>query len=317
MHNRFDYISKRIGEKALASSGTTVTQDAITPETQYADLRHEPDPARQAERDRLGLLGRLASRTCILETYSRAPNAEEFRACLTKHLVAWQQRVREKRSESKKRDEPPPSDEAAASFLWIIAAGAPTTLLTKLKLERAPGWPAGIYLFGDEILRVGLVVASELPRDRTSLLVRLMAAGPLLAPAIKEVASLPPDAYERAIAEPILLQFQHMLGQDSSHDPDAQEFIMAMLQSWEEGKAEARAEGRVEGRAEGRAQGRVEGRAEARADDVLTVLRIRGIAVPDAARARILAEKDLQRLKRWHERAVLASSLAEVIDDAK
>jgi hypothetical protein len=37
--------------------------------------------------------------------------------------------------------------------------------------------------------------------------------------------------------------------------------------------------------------------------------------VPDAARERILAEKDQERLERWHERAILAASLAEVLDD--
>ena len=68
---------------------------------------------------------------------------------------------------------------------------------------------------------------------------------------------------------------------------------MAMLKSWEEG------------------------RAEARADDVLTVLRVRGIAVPAAARARILAQKDLEQLKRWHEKAIVASSIEEVIDDPR
>jgi hypothetical protein len=45
------------------------------------------------------------------------------------------------------------------------------------------------------------------------------------------------------------------------------------------------------------------------------VLRVRGIAVPDAARQRIQAERDLARLERWHERAIVASSTAEVIDD--
>ena len=38
-----------------------------------------------------------------------------------------------------------------------------------------------------------------------------------------------------------LAVFPHMLGHDSSRDPDEQEFMMAMLKSWEEGKAEARA----------------------------------------------------------------------------
>ena len=56
-----------------------------------------------------------------------------------------------------------------------------------------------------------------------------------------------------------------------------------------------------------------EARGEARA--LLAVLRVRGIPVPDVARERILAEKDPERLERWVERAVVASSLADVLDD--
>src|SRR4051812_19533706 len=192
MRNRFDQLAKQIGQTALGPFGRAVTQDAINAETQYADLRYEPDPARQAERERLGLLGRLAASACIIEAYSDAPSAEEFRACLTKHLTAWQQRVRDARSENSKRSEPQPREEPVVSFLWIIAAGAPTKLLAKLRLERSVDWPVGVYLFGDDVLRVGIVVASQLPRDRTTLLVRLIAAGPLLAPAVQEVAALPP-----------------------------------------------------------------------------------------------------------------------------
>jgi predicted transposase/invertase (TIGR01784 family) len=58
-----------------------------------------------------------------------------------------------------------------------------------------------------------------------------------------------------------------------------------------------------------------QGEASANARAVLTVLRVRGIAVPDAARERILAEKDPARLERWHERAILAASTADVIDE--
>ncbi|MGK4008056.1 hypothetical protein WMF31_35895 [Sorangium sp. So ce1036] len=47
---------------------------------------------------------------------------------------------------------------------------------------------------------------------------------------------------------------------------------------------------------------------------MLTALRVRGIAVPDVARERILAEKDPETLERWHERAIVAASLAEVLD---
>ncbi len=300
MRNRFDHIAKQIGRQALGPSGPTVAHDEILPETQQADLRHEPDPARQAERARLGLLGRIASVLCLIEIYSHAPNAEEFRACLAKHIAFWQQRTRKARTDKKKRRAKRQSPKAVVEpFLWIITAGTPTAILTKLKLKAAPGWPSGVYFFCDDVLRVGIVVASELPRDRSTLLVRLMAAGPLLAHAIKELAALPPNAHERAVAEQILLDLQHSLGQQPRRTPEEQEFIVAMHKSWEEGRAEARAEAQ----------------AETRAGDVLAVLRVRGIAVPEAARKRILAQKDLQRLERWLERAIVATSLEEVIDD--
>ena len=89
------------------------------------------------------------------------------------------------------------------------------------------------------------------------------------------------------------------LSQQPSRTPDEQEFIVAMYKSWEDYRAE----------------GRAEGRAETQANAVLTVLRARRIAVSDAARQRILAEKDLQRLERWLERAAVVNSIGEVIDD--
>jgi hypothetical protein len=63
------------------------------------------------------------------------------------------------------------------------------------------------------------------------------------------------------------------------------------------------------------AQGRIEGRAEEAAQAVLTVLQARGLVVPDAARERILAQKDTERLERWLKKAVVAPSVAAVFDD--
>jgi hypothetical protein len=63
------------------------------------------------------------------------------------------------------------------------------------------------------------------------------------------------------------------------------------------------------------AQGRDEGRVEGEAQALLTVLRGRGIAVPDSERARILAEKDSPRLLRWIEKALVATSLLEVLEE--
>jgi hypothetical protein len=82
-----------------------------------------------------------------------------------------------------------------------------------------------------------------------------------------------------------------------------------------EGLAKGRTEGRTEGLTEGLTVGLAVGRTEEAARNLLTVLRVRGIAVPDAVRERILAQKDQERLEHWLEKAVVASSVAAVLDE--
>jgi hypothetical protein len=65
----------------------------------------------------------------------------------------------------------------------------------------------------------------------------------------------------------------------------------------------------------GATRGRDEGRREGEARALLAALRARGIPVPDAARVRTLTEEDPERLERWVGRAVVAASLADVLDD--
>lgn len=90
----------------------------------------------------------------------------------------------------------------------------------------------------------------------------------------------------------VRLYFQQRF-RSTSASPDESEFIIAMQRRWEDA------------------------RAEGRADALLTLLRVRGIAVPDHARDQILAQKDLEQMTRWLEKAMVASTIAEVIDDAK
>jgi hypothetical protein len=65
--------------------------------------------------------------------------------------------------------------------------------------------------------------------------------------------------------------------------------------------------------AQGRAEGRAEGRVEEAARALLTVLRVRGIAVPDSARERILAQKDPELLESWLEKAAVVSSVNAIL----
>jgi hypothetical protein len=62
-------------------------------------------------------------------------------------------------------------------------------------------------------------------------------------------------------------------------------------------------------------QARAEGEAVAAARAVLITLRARGFDVSDVVRERILAQKDPERLERWLEKAAVAASLAEILDE--
>ena len=75
------------------------------------------------------------------------------------------------------------------------------------------------------------------------------------------------------------------------------------------------AQGRDRGAHRGIDRGTGRRATEEAARNLLTVLRVRGIAVPDAVRERILAQKDPERLERWLEKAAVAASVAAVIDD--
>ncbi len=103
------------------------------------------------------------------------------------------------------------------------------------------------------------------------------------------------------MAEQILVQLRHVIAERPGRTPEEEEFIVRI----HGGFADARQEGRTEGLAEGE--------AIARAQDVLTVLHARGIRVPDAARERILVEKNPKRLERWLKKAAVAASVVEVI----
>ena len=63
----------------------------------------------------------------------------------------------------------------------------------------------------------------------------------------------------------------------------------------------------------GKAEGRAEGRAIGRAEDILSLLEIRGVAVPASVRKQVMACTDLPTLDHWFRRAAKLKSAAAVV----
>jgi hypothetical protein len=60
--------------------------------------------------------------------------------------------------------------------LWIISAGRPRSVIERFKLRRRRGWPRGVYGAGAGY-GWNVVVVSELPSTRETLLLRLLGTG--------------------------------------------------------------------------------------------------------------------------------------------
>lgn len=99
------------------------------------------------------------------------------------------------------------------------------------------------------------------------------------------------------MAEQILVHLRHVLGRKPTRATQEDEVIVRIKGGFDDTRLEGELKGLVSA--------------------LLTVFRVRGIAVSDAARKRILAEKDPARLERWHEKAIVAASVAEVLKEPR
>jgi post-segregation antitoxin (ccd killing protein) len=272
---------------AVASRRAVETDAEVPADTRRIDLWFMPDPACEPVPGYLGLLGRITAGPSTLEFFHNTPSGDALADCVIKHGQF--------RHYLSLRKPPPP-----IPTQWVISSGRPKGGIEGLRLHPLEGWPPGIYE-GPPLFWTRLVVVSELPVTPDTLLLRLLGAGQVLKQAIAELKALRTEDPARSLALPLLVRLQLEIPTDPApRTDDDQEFLMQTQDIVETWRQEAIQEGLL----------------VAQVKALLTVLRARGIAVPDAAQRRIQAERDLARLERWLERASVASSVAEVIDDA-
>ncbi|WP_437623238.1 hypothetical protein [Sorangium sp. So ce1151] len=201
------------------------------------DILYVPDPTRAALRAELGLLGELAAEPCQFEVFHDTPGPGELRSCVRKQLH-WHHEL-ERRSGG------------ALPFprLCLLSSGRPATVLDAFGFAPVPGRP-GLYRSAPG-WRVDLVVIAELPRTRETLLLRLLGARAVLRDAVRELAALPDDAWERSIALPWLVRLLFEIPYEASAcaalDTEEEEIVTEVQQWFEQLKQSLRDEGLKEG----------------------------------------------------------------------
>lgn len=72
----------------------------------------------------------------------------------------------------------------------------------------------------------------------------------------------------------------------------------------------------LKGLAEGEAEGKAKGEAKAKAEDILRILELRGIDVPETTRDRVTTCTDLDTLRTWFDRALTAASAEDLFAES-
>lgn len=237
MRSPYDALAKRVIPNAVLPINTVRTEEEILPNARRIDLWTTPrhDSSVDTSVPHLQLFAKMWGRGyCVIEPYHCAPGAPEWWDCMEKQKALASR------------------EGCRLPALWVLSAGNPKTLIAQGKFERMEGWPKGFYQ-AVPLLHGFLVVISELPRNRSTLLLRLLGAGKTLALAQADLRALPASSMEWEIAMRALVELH--LDTTYTQTQEGSEMLANFDETYRLWKEQERQTGRQQGRQEGRQEG--------------------------------------------------------------
>jgi hypothetical protein len=230
MRERSDQFIKSLLRDALRRMAESDTEVEVAAATQRIDVWCVPDPARAAVRCELGLLGELAAEPCMFEVFRNTPGLRHLRDCLRKQLAWHHELERRARTPIEPVEaEPAARKEVPLPWLVVVSTGRPETVLAGFGCQALS---PGVYS-AMGVLQLRVVVLSELPRARGTLMLRLMGARRVLREALQDLMMLPENAWERSIALPLLLHFGYEI--PGQLPDDVEDGVIMEIQEWFKG----------------------------------------------------------------------------------
>jgi hypothetical protein len=228
MYFRLDQLGKNVLRDFFVLVGAVETEVEVPAgDAQRIDLWHVPNPELLNAHPEIepGLLRSMAAEPGMVEVWSDAPDTADFHDCIRK-LHQWHHTL-ELRAGSRI---PFPS-------AWLVSAGRPNTVLRDFGfVPDVAIVSSGLYTTGAPGWRVYIVVLAELPRVRSTVLLRLLGSGRVRRMALRDLAALPEDAWERRVALPWLIRLSFEVPAEVVADlpPEERDFIMETREWYEQ-----------------------------------------------------------------------------------
>lgn len=236
-----DQFAKQYLEELLSPLGKVEVSREVSDEVRQVDIFFSPEPSPAVNPQSLGLLGKIAGSTALLEPFRNQPSKTEVRNCIIKLFSIygeWQRKAKRENTSLAEDNLP---------RLWIFTPSASTGLVdsfgAKLDLDN---WLPGVFFLPDAF-KTAIIAINQLPVTEETLLCRLLGREKVQQEAVKELVALPPEnplrhnILELVFSWRVSVQTQEIL---TEYD---QELIMILTEAYQQARAEAVQEGLQQG----------------------------------------------------------------------
>lgn len=232
-----DQFAKDYLEELLKPLGEVQAPRRVAGEVREIDVWFVPKPQPTLLPSVLGLLGRLASRPCLLEPFRNTPTPSQIRSCLSKLFDVYAELERQAKREKTS------VQEANLPWLWILSPTASVPLLDGFRATLdEDNWLRGVYFLGDSF-KTGIVAIHQLPRTYETLWLRILGKGTVQKQAIIELAALPEGNALRASVLESLASLRLSLVSSENVDEEDREIFMNLSPAYLQWRQETLQEG--------------------------------------------------------------------------
>lgn len=236
--------------------GQVIAGADVISERKEIDVLFIPTKPVPTTPETLGLLGKLAQTTCLLEVYRNPVTSQQIRDCISKLVSVQQNQIKEGKREKRK------IPQSQLAQLWIITPTISNKLLKEFGAMEKDNWEKGVY-FLPSGLYTGIIAIHQLPETINTLWLRILGRGNKQIKAIEELKQLPSDYPNREI---VLELVYGLLGKLTANQQNQQEtitedetLIMSLRQLYRDKIAEVERQGIQQGVQQGIQQGLQQG----------------------------------------------------------
>jgi len=236
-----DQFAKQYLAELLSALGEVETSRDVTSEVRQVDLYFVPATSPKVDPENYGILGKIATSTCLIEPFRNPPTPIEVRNCLLKLFIIQEEML------GKAKREKNSLKEADLPCLWILSPSVSPRLTEGFgaKLNPKKQWSEGIHFF-PEFYKTGIVAINQLPINPFTLWLRLLGRGATQQQAVNELVSLPENnAFKGEILE-LLANWRINVQVNQNLTNDDQELIMNLSPAYLRWREDTLLEGRRE-----------------------------------------------------------------------